>query len=103
MHYSDLASESEEALLDFEVFMLQRRYSDNTIKVYVNALKSFFNFFETTSILELNEYHVNTFNRDFILRKGFSRSYQNQVPNAIKLYYKERKEMELNLQNLKSP
>jgi integrase/recombinase XerD len=43
------------------------------------------------------------FNNDYILRKGLSASFQNQVINAIKLFYRKRFNKNMELDNLHRP
>lgn len=73
----------------FEQYMYQRRYSTNTINTYVTALETFFRFHEDSEPENLNNGDLIRFNYDYILARGFSASYQNQVINAIKLYYNQ--------------
>jgi integrase/recombinase XerD len=43
------------------------------------------------------------FVNDYILKNGYSLSFQNQVVNACKLYFKEVAHSELDVNNLKRP
>ncbi|MFM7473418.1 MAG: phage integrase N-terminal SAM-like domain-containing protein, partial [Crocinitomicaceae bacterium] len=70
--------------------MNYRRYSQNTIKTYSDALDVFFRFFQNKTIESLNKEDLIQFNTEYILKKNLSSSYQNQVINAIKLYYRNR-------------
>lgn len=74
----------------FKSFMNYRRYSKNTIKTYSDALQSFFKFNATENIEELTIEHLIKFNNEHILKNNYSASYQNQVINAIKLFYRNR-------------
>ena len=70
--------------------MLFKRYSENTIKVYTNALELFFRFFPDRKPESLTNEDITFFNESCILKKNLSSSYQNQVINAIKLFYRNR-------------
>lgn len=70
--------------------MNYRRYSQNTIKTYSDALEVFFRFFQNKAIEDLTKEDLIQFNTDYILKKNLSSSYQNQVINAIKLFYRNR-------------
>ncbi|NBU45990.1 MAG: integrase, partial [Flavobacteriales bacterium] len=70
--------------------MNYRRYSQNTIKTYSDALDVFFRFFQNKTIESLNKEDLIRFNTEYILKKNLSSSYQNQVINAIKLFYRNR-------------
>jgi integrase/recombinase XerD len=74
-------------LNDFERWLKSKRYSDNTIKTYKEALKSFLLHHHTKPIDELSENDLIAYNNDFILKNKLSSSYQNQIVNAVKLFY----------------
>ena len=77
----------EKSLDEFKSYLLSKRYSENTIKTYVEALDCFFTFFQEKAIEELDHKDLVFFNNQYILARGYSASYQNQVINAVKLYY----------------
>ena len=80
----------EQHLIAFKNYMNYRRYSENTIKTYSDALEIFFKFFPNKRMESLTIEDIIQFNNDYILRKNLSSSYQNQVINAIKLFYRNR-------------
>ncbi len=80
-----------EALDQFKHWMTQKRYSSSTIKTYVEATRLFIRFFSDVSPKPLTDYiaeDINRFNHDYIIANGYSRSYQNQVVNALKLFFR---------------
>ena len=77
-------------LFSFKNYMNYRRYSQNTIKTYSDALDVFFRFFHNKAIENLTKEDLIHFNTEYILKKNLSSSYQNQVINAIKLFYRNR-------------
>jgi len=81
---------TEQHLLAFKSYMHYRRYSPNTIKTYTEALEIFFRFFQNRALESLTIEDIIDFNNDYILKKKLSASYQNQVINAIKLFYRNR-------------
>lgn len=78
----------------FKRWMLSRRYSENSIKTYCEALRTFLNFFSWKLVDEITNEDVIVFNNDFIIKRDLSASYQNQVVNSLKLFF-------LNIQNKK--
>lgn len=68
-------------------WMISKRYSKSTITTYCDALKVFLNFYETIPVNQLTNEHLINFNNDYIIKQNFSSSYQNQVINAIKLFF----------------
>lgn len=81
---------SEEAQVQIEKFkqwMRSKRYSENTITTYSDALKSFLVFYREKAISEITNEDVIVFNNEYILKNKLSASYQNQIVNAIKLFF----------------
>lgn len=72
----------------FKQWLQSKRYSENTITTYCEALKSFLKFYVNKPIHEITNDDVIKYNNEFILKKKLSSSYQNQVVNAIKLFFK---------------
>lgn len=68
-------------------WMVSKRYSSSTITTYCDALKVFLSFYKTIPVNQLTNEHLINFNNDYIVRHNFSSSYQNQVINAIKLFF----------------
>ena len=93
-----LPIEKIEALNQFELFLKSRRYAASTIKTYCDALRSFFRFYTARSISEITDQDVIRFNHDFVLKKNLSGSFQNQVVNAIKLFYATCENRQLNIE-----
>lgn len=83
-----LSIEAQEKLKEFELWMKTRRYSDNTISSYTDGLKQFLRFYSHKAICEISNDDLLTFNNDYILANKFSASYQNQVINGVKLFFR---------------
>ncbi len=81
---------TQQHLFSFKNYMNYRRYSQNTIKTYSDALDVFFRFFQNKTIENLTKEDLIQFNTEYILKKNLSSSYQNQIINAIKLFYRNR-------------
>lgn len=79
--------EGIEAIEKFKQWLLSKRYSDSTIKTYSEALKSFLVFYREKPITEITNEDVILYNNEYILKNNLSASYQNQIVNAIKLYF----------------
>jgi integrase/recombinase XerD len=74
-------------IVRFEHYLQSKRYSSNTIKVYAETLRVFLRYFASKTIEEISNEDLIAFNNDYILKNNFSSSYQNQLVNAVKLYY----------------
>ena len=91
------------ALQDFEKYLKTKRYSESTIKTYVEALKSFLVFYNSKPIENIANQDVTNYNHNFILKKQLSSSYQNQIVNALKLYFKIIKETSIQVDKIYRP
>lgn len=99
-----LPSEDGEAqILKFVQFLSSRRYSQNTIKTYKDALRSFFVFFRKKNIAEITNDDAIFYNNSFILANNFSASYQNQIVSAVKLYFSAVREKKLEIEKIHRP
>lgn len=83
-----LKSESLEKIKQFKYWMRSRRYGESTIKTYTESLATFLRYFAYKSISEITNEDLINFNNRYILANSFSSSYQNQVVNAVKLFFR---------------
>ncbi len=87
----------------FETWLRTNRYSNNTIKTYTDAIRVFLNFFKEKDPSEITNRDLLRFNNEYIIQKGYSASYQNQVINAIKLFYLKVENRHLSIDNIERP
>ena len=71
----------------FKNYLLSRRYSPSTIKTYTETVSTFLRFFISKPISEINHNDLIVFNNEYIIQKNLSNSFQNQVVNAVKLFF----------------
>jgi len=83
-----LKSESLEKIKQFKYWMRSRRYGESTIKTYTDSLETFLRYFAHKPINEITNEDLINFNNRYILANSFSSSYQNQIVNAVKLFFK---------------
>lgn len=69
--------------------LIQKKYSDNTIRIYTNYFKDFVHHFEGYDITDITSEDVNTYILELIQTHDISSSQQNQRINAIKFYYEK--------------
>ena len=82
---------SAEGILQIEKFrqyLRSKRYSENTIITYSEALKSFLVFYRDKVVKDISNEDVIVYNNKYILKNNLSASYQNQTINAIKLFFR---------------
>ena len=69
--------------------LIQKRYSNNTIKTYCNYFKDFVVFFENENLERVTTDQINTYILKLIKTKNIFISQQNQRINSIKFYYEK--------------
>ena len=87
----------------FKKYMLQRRYSSASIKTYTEALKTFIRYHQSVDLTIVTKKHIEAFNYDYIILNGYSASYQNQVINALKLYFKSQHNRKIDTELIERP
>ena len=70
-------------------WMQSKRYSPSTINTYSEALKTFLKYHYQKPLEEITNQDIVDFNTEYILKQNLSSSYQNQVVNAIKLFFRQ--------------
>ncbi|MCC6372744.1 MAG: site-specific integrase [Bacteroidia bacterium] len=95
----ELSTETRERVGVFVAWLRSRRYSANTVSTYEEALKTFLRFCASKPVSEIGNADLIAFNNHYILGRQLSASFQNQVVNAVKLFFKtvELKNMEVEL------
>ncbi len=78
----------EEFLLKLEI----KRYSNNTVRTYIQHFEKFINAHNETDLMRIDENDIRLYLQGLV-QKGRSNSYLNQTINSIKFYYEVVKEM----------
>ncbi|HER08365.1 MAG TPA: hypothetical protein ENO20_05580 [Bacteroides sp.] len=90
------------ARLDYFADQLEKRgYSEKSRKTYTFMMRRFFDYFENPDPRKITMGEIEDYNFEFFVSGRYSRSYQLQFINAIKLYYQVTGGIELNLKNLR--
>ena len=101
-----LMNTGESSLIAFERWLVQKRYSKSTQATYIEAARLFLRFWQLAGKKELKAFtseDINAFNHDYIVANGYSRSYQNQVVNALKLFFKTVEGLQLSPDAIERP
>jgi integrase/recombinase XerD len=72
----------------FRQWLRSGRYSESTVGTYIDGFRIFLRFMDGKAIEKISNEDLVRFNNDYILKNNCSASYQNQVINAIKLYFR---------------
>lgn len=95
--------EGQQALEKFKQHLRSKRYSESTVGSYSDALRSFLVFYNQKPLAEITNDDVVIYNNEYILKNNLSASYQNQIVNAIKLYFKIIKETKIDIEKVHRP
>ena len=87
----------------FKQWLYSKRYSQSTITSYSEALKSFLVFYKDKPVTEITNEDVIIYNNAHIIKNTLSASYQNQIVNAIKLYFSTIRETKIDIQKIHRP
>ena len=98
-----LLAETASQIFAFKGWMQQKRYSDNTIKTYIEAIQTFLKYYHQKKTTDITNADLVDFNRDYILGNGYSSSFQNQVINAVKLFYSRTQNRRLEIEKVERP
>lgn len=101
--FTTLDNEKKSEILKFKYWMRQRRYSDSTIERYIDALSIFFRFFHQKPIHKISNKDLIVFNNEYILLNKYSATYQSQIINSLKLFYRRMQNKEINVDAIDRP
>lgn len=93
----------KEAIQTFIRYLNSKRYSPNTIKVYSDSLSTFFRYFSMKDITDISNDDLIDFNNNYILKNNFSSSFQNQVVNAVKIYFSAIQQKKIDVELIHRP
>ena len=97
------SAEGIEQIAKFKQWLRSKRYSESTLNTYSEALKSFLVFYREKPIADITNEDVIVYNNQYILKNNLSASYQNQIVNAIKLFFKTVRETKIEVDKIHRP
>jgi integrase/recombinase XerD len=100
---NEFAVDAPMRIEEFVRWMRSKRYSEQTINVYADAIKILLKFFSHKRIEEINNKDIILFNNDYIRKNNYSASYQNQVVNAVKLFFTVIKNTAMDIETVHRP
>ncbi|MBN2698309.1 MAG: phage integrase N-terminal SAM-like domain-containing protein [Bacteroidales bacterium] len=99
--FTHQGASQKELLQSFGEMLSEKGYSKKTRQSYLFMLRKFFGFFEGRDPSALTMGDIEDYNFEFFVSGRYSRSYQLQFINALKLFYQFTFNKELNLKNLR--
>lgn len=98
-----LSAETAGQIAAFKGWMEHKRYSENTIKTYTDAILTFLKYYHPKDANDITNADLVEFNRNYILANGYSASFQNQVVNAVKLFYSRTHNRRFEIEKVERP
>ncbi|MGD0582948.1 MAG: tyrosine-type recombinase/integrase [Bacteroidales bacterium] len=83
----ELNEKAVEGLEFLRSYLEESRYSGRTVESYLSQLELFFKYFHDKDPLDITHSELSDFVNSYIIRLGFSSSYQNQMISAVKTFY----------------
>jgi len=99
----DLSDIGIEKVEKFRYWLQSKRYSKHTIDIYCDSLKLFLRYFSHKAITDIGNDDLIAFNNGYILANHFSASYQNQVVNAVKLFFRKVENTKMQIDSIERP
>ena len=84
-------------------WLKSKRYSVNTIKTYTDAVSIFLKYMGGKPAEEITQTDIIRFNNEYILKNGYSASYQNQVVNGLKLFFSTVENRKIEIEDIHRP
>jgi site-specific recombinase XerD len=84
-------------------YMESCRNASSTIGTYSDAIRTFLRFFHDRPIATLEAKDITTFNVEYILKYNYSSSFQNQVVNAVKLFFRVVQHSKMVVEDIERP
>ncbi|MEI6823835.1 MAG: tyrosine-type recombinase/integrase, partial [Bacteroidota bacterium] len=98
-----LNNNEQKQIEDFKNWMTHKRYSESTIKTYLNGITVFLSFILPKTSTEACNDDMIRFVNEYLIPNNLSYSYQNQVVNACKLFYSQIVHSSLQVEKLNRP
>lgn len=99
----EISHENAIQILTLKRMMTSRRYSESTIKTYIASLEKFFRFYYDKKAEEITNEDLTRFNNEYILANRYSATMQNQVVNALKLFYQITEHRRIHIEDIERP
>lgn len=100
---SKITPEIQMYLQEFKTWLEYKRYGESTIGTYVDCVKKFLIFCVPKPIAEIQADDMVRFVHEYIIPSKLSYSYQNQVVNGAKLFFREIVKSQLNVEAFARP
>lgn len=93
---AELDTEQLDKIESFKLWMKSKRYSPNIISTYKDNLRLFLRYYSHKAVSDITNEDLIKFNNHYIMANYLSASFQNQVVNAVKLFFSTIENKKLN-------
>jgi integrase/recombinase XerD len=101
--YKDVPEHISEKMNQFIIWMKHKRYSENTISTYTDVLKQFLLYYKEREIRSLNNDDIVKYVHEHFVKNKLSFSYQNQLVNGVKLFFREVEKSKIEIEKVERP
>ncbi len=98
-----LTSYDFDLIEQFKNYLFHKRFSESTIKSYVQSLQRFFEFIKPMSIKDANEKDMVRYVNEYIIPNNYSYTFQNHAVSSCKLFFAKILRSEFDIQKLERP
>jgi integrase/recombinase XerD len=88
-HYAELSRKGKEDIERYRCWLEAHRYPPTTIRTYTSMMEAFLRFVSPKEASECNANDLIKMVNEYIIPKGLSYSFQNQLISAVKKFYME--------------
>lgn len=99
----ELHMESKLHIMNFRKWLEYKRYSPSTIDSYTESVQTFLCFVYPKTAAEVIADDMVRFVNEYVIENNFSYSYQNQVVNGAKLFFREVVKSKLDVEKFERP
>jgi integrase/recombinase XerD len=99
----EISHENAIQILALKNMMTSRRYSESTIRTYIANIEKFFRFYNDKKAEDITNEDLTRFNNEYILPNRYSATMQNQVVNALKLFYQITEKRKIHIEDIERP
>ncbi|MBP7507397.1 MAG: tyrosine-type recombinase/integrase [Prolixibacteraceae bacterium] len=84
----ELNNKDKDEIAHFKQWMEHKRYSESSVKTYTHVIEGFLRFIKPKTSADVDNDDMVRFVHQYLIPKKYSQSYQNQVVNSARLFFK---------------
>lgn len=95
--------ENAKVIEQFKLWLQHKRYSENTVRAYVEILYLFARHIDSKSLSSVSNSDVIDFVHSKLMAEGYSFTYQNHLVSSLKLFFREIVDSSIDIEKLERP